>query len=105
MATDMTGDDLMRIKVGSILNVKEVLGQRELDLLIPRGSTMRELLASMIDTFGEKLSSTIYGFGGQEVLPYIRMMVNGRDIGFLGGLGTVLQEGDAVMILPMVAGG
>jgi sulfur-carrier protein len=101
----LTREALIKIKVGSILNLKEILGQRQLDLFIPRGSTMRELIASMVDTFGERLSSSIYGPDSQEVLPHIRMMVNGRDIGFLGGMETQLQEGDEVLILPMVAGG
>jgi molybdopterin converting factor small subunit len=105
MAADATRNDLIKIKVGSILNLKEILGQRELDLFMPRGSTLKELIASMIDTFGERLSSSIYSPDSQEVLPHIRMMVNGRDIGFLSGMGTVLQEGDEVLILPMVAGG
>jgi MoaD family protein len=104
-ACNATGDDLIRIKVGSILNLKEILGQRELDLFIPRGSTIEELIASMIDTFGERLSSLIYGSGSQGVFPHVRMMVNGQDIGFLSGMATVLQEGDEVLILPMVAGG
>jgi molybdopterin converting factor small subunit len=32
-------------------------------------------------------------------------MVNGRDIGFLKGMETVLQNGDEILILPPVAGG
>jgi molybdopterin converting factor small subunit len=107
-AAKATRDDLIKIKVGSILNLKEVMGQRELDLFMPRGSTMEELIASIIDTFGERLSSLIHGSGsqtGQGVFPHVRMMVNGQDIGFLSGMATVLQEGDEVLILPMVAGG
>jgi|MudIll2142460700_1097286.scaffolds.fasta_scaffold2509618_2 molybdopterin converting factor small subunit len=72
---------------------------------------MKELIASMIDTFGERLSSVIYGSdeqGGQaakHVFPSVRIMVNGQDIEFLRGMATLLQEGDTVLILPMVAGG
>jgi molybdopterin converting factor small subunit len=108
MAGNPTRDDLIRIKVGSILDLKEILGQRELDLFIPKGSSVDELIASMIDTFGERLSPLIYGSGsesGHEVFPHVRIMVNGQDIGFLSGMATVLQEGDEVLMLPMVAGG
>ncbi len=111
MASNPTPDDLIRIKVGTILHVKEILGQRELELLRPGGSTVQELITSMIDTFGTRLSSVIYGSekdGGQvaeRVFPHVRIMVNGKDIEFLDGMATRLKEGDAVLILPMVAGG
>jgi molybdopterin converting factor small subunit len=32
-------------------------------------------------------------------------MVNGRDIAFLNGMETLLQEGDEFQMLPLVAGG
>jgi molybdopterin converting factor small subunit len=32
-------------------------------------------------------------------------MVNGQTIQFLDGLGTVLKEGDEVLLLPLVGGG
>ena len=139
MAVDIaTGDDLITVKVGTILSLKEVLGRREIELLIKRGSTMAELIGSMVDTYGESLSQLIYETSGAQahedqsgpsddagrdggtgnqvrssdsahpahgVFPRVRMMVNGRDIEFLGGMGTVLHDGDQVLILPMVAGG
>lgn len=111
MASNPTSDDLIRIKVRTILDLKEILGQRELELFRPRGSTIKELIASMIDTFGERLSSVIYGSekqcgqAAERVFPRVRIMVNGHDIEFLGGMATLLQEGDTVLILPMVAGG
>ncbi len=109
--SDPTSDDLIKIKVGSILGLKEILGQRELELFRPGGSTVKELIASMIDTFGERFSSVIYGpekesgRAAEGVFPRVRIMVNGKDIEFLGGMATLLQEGDAVLILPIIAGG
>jgi molybdopterin converting factor small subunit len=111
MVSNVTREDLIKIKVGTILDLKEILGQREQELLIPRGSTMKDLIGSMIGTYGERLSTFICGSGGQggqageRVFPRVRIMVNGQDIAFLGDMATVLQEGDEVLILPMVAGG
>jgi molybdopterin converting factor small subunit len=42
---------------------------------------------------------------GKALFPYIRIMVNGRDIAFLNRMDTVLQHGDEVLILPPVSGG
>jgi molybdopterin synthase sulfur carrier subunit len=39
------------------------------------------------------------------LLPYLRLMVNGRDIAFLDGMNTLLKEGDEVLIMPPVSGG
>jgi molybdopterin converting factor small subunit len=38
-------------------------------------------------------------------LPKIRILVNGRDIGFLNGMETELRDGDEVLMLPLVGGG
>lgn len=40
-----------------------------------------------------------------EVLPYINIYVNNEEIETLDGLGTSLQDGDEVAIIPAMAGG
>ena len=38
-------------------------------------------------------------------IPNVSILVNGRDMDFLKGLKTELQEGDIVVLIPPVAGG
>jgi molybdopterin converting factor small subunit len=59
----------------------------------------------MIKKWGQELAARICEPDGIRPLPYIRLMVNGRDIAFLNRLETELQEGDEVLILPPVSGG
>ena len=102
---DQTDSALMTIKVRTILNLKKIIGSGEVTLLIPPGSTLKALLGILIEKWGQKLATRICEPDGIRPLPYIRLMVNGRDIAFLNRLDTELQEGDEVLILPPVSGG
>lgn len=42
---------------------------------------------------------------GGEIRRFVNIYVNGEDVRFLQGLGTVLKSGDEVSIVPAVAGG
>ena len=96
---------MINVRISTILTLKEILGQRETEMSVPGGSTLEALLAIMIKTWGEKLSSFLLEPESGQVRSYIRLMVNGQDIGFLNGMETALQEGDEILILPPVAGG
>jgi molybdopterin synthase sulfur carrier subunit len=96
---------VIKIKVYTIMELKRICGQREFELSVPRGSTVKDLLSLMIKKWGDELSNHLYRPGTHSVLPHIRLMVNGRSIEFLKGLETVLQDGDEFQMLPLVAGG
>lgn len=85
--------------------LKKIIGQRELDVSIPQGSTVMDLLVWMKERWGDKLWSHLFESESDRLLPHIRLMINGRSIEFLKGLDTLLQEGDEFLILPIVAGG
>ncbi|HET7328507.1 MAG TPA: MoaD/ThiS family protein [Nocardioidaceae bacterium] len=42
---------------------------------------------------------------GEDLRRFVNVYVNDEDVRFTGGLGTDVSEGDAVVILPAVAGG
>jgi molybdopterin synthase sulfur carrier subunit len=87
------------------MELKKILGQREFEVSIPQGSTVKDLLSWMINKWGDALSTHLYNPGSDSILPHIRLMVNGRSIEFLNGIETVLQDGDEFLMLPLVAGG
>ena len=96
---------MIRAKVHTILALKKIVGQREFEVSIPPGSTVRDLLSWMVNKWGDKLSSHLFKSGSDSLLPHIRLMVNGRSIEFLNGIETVLQDGDEFLILPLVTVG
>ena len=72
---------------------------------MPKGSTVEDLLRNMGERWGEALSSRLFEPGTHRLFSHIQIMVNGRAIGFLNRMETVLQDGDNVLILPPAAGG
>ena len=96
---------MITVKVRTILTLKKVLGKGELELSFPEESTLQELVSTLVNRFGDELASLLRGPETRNSLPYIRYMVNGRDIAFLNGMETALQSGDEVLMLPPVSGG
>lgn len=96
---------MIKIKVYTILTLKKILGQREFEVSIQEGSTVKDLISWMIQTWGDKLSLHLLQPGSDQLLPHIRLMVNGRDIQFLNGVETILYDGDEFSMLPILTGG
>ena len=99
------GLELITLRVRTILTLKKILGKGEVELSVPEGTTLEELLMTMVKRWGDELASHLFEPKSTSVLPYIRLMVNGRDIAFLNRMETVLENGDEVLILPPISGG
>ena len=96
---------MITVKVRTILTIKKILGKGETEVPVPDNTTLHELVAILVKRYGDELASLLRGPETRNNLPYIRYMVNGRDIAFLNGMETELQSGDEVLILPPVSGG
>ena len=96
---------MIKITLHTILELKQVIGQRLTEIDLPDGSTVEDLLTYMKERWGDKLSTHLFDPDSGAVLPYVRIMVNGQTIQFLEGMETPLKEGDEVLILPPVSGG
>ncbi len=96
---------MIQVKVHTILNLKKILGRGDIDLTVNDGSTVKDVIMTMVETYGKPLASELFD-SENSLFPYIRLMVNGRDIAFLEKkMETALQEGDEILILPPVGGG
>jgi molybdopterin synthase sulfur carrier subunit len=95
----------MKITLHTIMGLKDVIGQRLTEIDLPRGSTIADFLTYMRERWGDKLSTNLFDPTSGDVLPYVRIMVNGQTINYLKGMETLLEEGDEVVILPPVSGG
>ncbi len=95
----------MKITLHTILGIKEVVGQRLIELDLAQGTTVEILIRYMKDKWGDKLSGRLFDPDSGAVLAYVRIMVNGQAIDYLQGMATLLKEGDEVLILPPVSGG
>lgn len=73
------------------------------DILQVAGADLRqcvEALEQQYPGFRERLCDE-----SGEIRRFVNIYVNGEDVRFLSGLGTPLQAGDEVSIVPAVAGG
>ncbi len=95
----------MWVTLRTILGIKQAIGHGTMEIELAPGSTVGDLLTYLKERWGDRLLTHVFDPGGGAVLPYVRIMVNGRAIEFLQGAATLLKEGDEVLILPPVSGG
>ena len=95
----------MKITLHTILEIRQALGQRLIEVDLPQESTVEDLFAYIKKRWGENLSSRVFDPDTGDVLEHLRIMVNGQTIRFLKGMSTQLKEGDEVLIMPLVSGG
>jgi molybdopterin synthase sulfur carrier subunit len=96
---------MITVKVRTILTLKTIMGTGETELSLPEETTLGQLITNLVNRWGDELASHLYEPNSKSLRPYIRLMVNGRDIAFLERMDTVLRNGDEVLILPPVSGG
>lgn len=95
----------MKVTIHSILGLREILGKGRVDMDIPEGSTVADLISFMIETWNDKLIPYLIDGEKDRIHPYIRIMVNGRQIKTSEIDLIKLNEGDEILIIPFAAGG
>ena len=93
----------MRITLKTFADYRVITGIRETVLDVDEGVTMGALLERLTSAY-PKLKDAMFDESG-TLRDYIILLVNGRKIEFIGGMGTHLREGDVIALFPPVAGG
>jgi molybdopterin converting factor small subunit len=92
----------LNISIGRNLGAKE---RRQKTLEVPEGTTagevMDQLLNTSIITFPE--NKTVHDI--EKLVNNIQILINGKNIRYLDGMGTVISEHDKVVILKPLIGG
>ena len=83
--------------------LREVAGERDIDVALPDGATIRDLLNRLVK-LRPVLAERLLAQDG-NIPPSVNVFVNGRDIRDLSGLDTPVMPDDEVTILPPAAGG
>jgi sulfur-carrier protein len=98
--TDTRGRITVMVK--SFATLREVM-DAELRMDFPAGATIRLLLAALTARY-KGLDEML--FSDRETLrDFVNILQNGRNIHFLSGLDTLLNDGDIIALFPPAAGG
>ncbi|WP_292423243.1 ubiquitin-like small modifier protein 1 [Methanoregula sp.] len=90
------------ITVKSFATLREVM-DAQIRIDFPENATIRLLLAELTGRY-EGLNNLIFA-APETFRDYVNILKNGRNIHFLAGLDTPLDDGDIIALFPPVAGG
>jgi molybdopterin synthase sulfur carrier subunit len=83
----------------------EIMGERILWIKIGADDTIGCLLTELDRKSNGKFKEALINSVAGKIHPYIKILVNGRDITFLKNLETKLKDNDVIAIIPPIAGG
>jgi len=90
-----------KVKLRLLATLATAIGRKEVEA---EASSLKEALDALTAEYGDKFKTKVFDTTGNPKRQ-IKIYVNGRDVRFLNQLGTLLNDGDEVLILPAVTGG
>ncbi|WP_319377876.1 ubiquitin-like small modifier protein 1 [uncultured Methanocorpusculum sp.] len=92
----------MRITVKAFATFREVMDMK-VELEFPEGATVKTLLSELTARYN---GLDVLLFAGPGMLRnFVNILKNGRNIHFITGLDTSLDDGDMIALFPPAAGG
>jgi len=92
----------MKITVKAFAMFREVMDM-QIELEFPDGATVRTLLINLTARY-EGLSEVMFA-APDTLRDFVNILKNGRNIHFIAGLDTPLDNGDIIALFPPAAGG
>jgi|YelNatPaOPRAMG01_1025707.scaffolds.fasta_scaffold08754_4 molybdopterin synthase sulfur carrier subunit len=92
----------MKVKIKLYGDLKEKSGKSEIELIMPEGTKMRDLIDIISKDYLGK--ETLLESSG-KLKSTIIVLVNGKNIDFIDKLETKLSDGDLISLVPAVFGG
>lgn len=94
--------NIPKVKVKLFASMRQVFQEKEREIELERGTTVRGLLDSLCNTYEQR--RRVFDQSGQ-IRSDVVILKNGRCIDFLDGSETALEEGDEIAIFPLMCGG
>lgn len=92
------------MQINFYATLRQVVGGKTVDLPIPEGSTISQLLEIVVEYYPGLRRELLDE--NEQLYGHVHVFINGRDAPHLDeGMDTVLQSGDTVNIFPAVGGG
>lgn len=96
---------MVTVRVRSIALIRTLLGKEQIELSLPEGATIHDVLARLTETGDPKLAHYLAEPKVKSAHAPLRIMLNGRDSTALKGRDTVVSEGDDILVFIPIAGG
>jgi len=101
----VTEHSTLAVRVTFMGELPSIIGQRSLQIALPEGTTVGELLQSLSKTYGDKFTCRVF-CGAGKLHHTMLIFVDGEDIKQRGGLAAKLGDSEVeVIMLPMFGGG
>ena len=96
----------MQITVEYLGHIRTIMNSnRTEEIEIEGNSSVADLLLVLSKKYGTPFMEAIYEPGGKDIKPYFMATVNGFLLNQLKGIETKLNNGDRVILMPVVSGG
>jgi MoaD family protein len=95
-------ESAMKVHVKAFATFREVM-DNQVDMEFPEGATIRTLLDELTGRY-DGLGKLMFA-DPKTLRDFVNILKNGRNIHFLAGLDTPLDDGDIIALFPPVAGG
>jgi len=92
----------MKVHVKAFATFREVM-DNQLDMEFPKGASLRTLLDELTGRYGG-LGQLMFA-APDTLRDFVNILKNGRNVYFLAGLDTLLDDGDVIALFPPAAGG
>ena len=94
----------MLVKVRTFANLRDIVGNGEIDYELQQGNTLGALLESMCHQYGKSFEHQIKDQSTATIVPFL-VLINGKTFRSVADLDTTLYEGDEVTIMLPFDGG
>ncbi|MEM4446439.1 MAG: ubiquitin-like small modifier protein 1 [Candidatus Jordarchaeales archaeon] len=94
----------MKVRVKVFARLREILKNREVEVELSEGATIKDLLLMLIKTYGRELEDYLFSENG-NLREHFVIYINGIGMNEAGGVGRTLKDGDVIAILPPISGG
>jgi molybdopterin synthase sulfur carrier subunit len=92
------------MKVSFYATLRPIVGQKSVDIEIPAGATVRQLINAMVASYPALRPELLDDDG--NLRSHIKFFVNGREVIYLEHqMETIVQPDDVITVFPPVGGG
>jgi molybdopterin synthase sulfur carrier subunit len=93
---------MTKVKVRFFGPFRDLFGGREVEVELPHGARLQELLRRLSDNPEREKEIFV---SAEALQPHLVIMKNGRPVPKPEGLAAALQDGDTIAIFPFLGGG